>query len=290
MKTLIFGKSGQVAWELQRTCAVRGALLSVGSHEVDFSNPDSIVRTIRDYSPSHIINAAAYTAVDKAETNREIADQINGYAVGIIAEEAKKLGAKFVHYSTDYVFDGTKSTAYVESDAASPINNYGKSKSLGERLIAQCCGEYVILRVSWVYGARGANFLKTMVRLGAERESLSVVDDQVGSPTWCRDIAEATAQIIADRDFANKIGLYHLSAQGNVSWFGFATEIFKQYRLKFGDDALKIRNLERIVSSQYPTPAERPKNSVMNSEKINNVFGIQLPQWNESLTKVIESV
>lgn len=282
MKILIFGSNGQVARELRRTCAVLGDVLAVGSDQVDFRQPEVLKNTIRELKPSHIINASAYTAVDKAEADEKTALLVNGEAVSVIAEEAKKIGAPFVHYSTDYVFDGSKKSSYLETDTPNPINAYGRSKLLGERLMAEASWG-VVLRVSWVYGLHGQNFLKTMLRLGADREELKIVADQIGAPTWSRLIAEATAQIIAEKHLRDASGIYHMTPAGSCSWFDFAETIFKRYRAVYGHDSLKVRRCIPIPGSEYPTPAKRPVNSLMNSDKLLRTFGIKLPPWEESL-------
>lgn len=290
MKILLFGKNGQVGWELQRSLAVLGEVKALGSQEVDFTKPERIQQVISEYKPSHIVNAAAYTAVDKAEDEEELATSVNGHAVGVIAEEAKRIGASFLHYSTDYVFDGKKSSPFVETDEESPLNAYGRSKLLGEKNITQIGGNSIILRVSWVYGARGNNFLKTMLRLGSDRESLSVVDDQVGAPTWSRHIAEVSAHILKDDSFSSKKGIYHLAPQGRVSWCGFAKAIFEAERSTKSENTLKIQSVMPILAKDYPVKALRPLNSVMSSAKLENAFGLKLAHWQDSLALVINEL
>ncbi|WII71840.1 dTDP-4-dehydrorhamnose reductase [Bdellovibrio sp. 22V] len=290
MKTLIFGRNGQVAWELQRSLAVHGEVRAVGSEEVSFLSLDSISKVIREYKPNHIVNAAAYTAVDRAENEKDIADKVNGEAVGVIAAEAKRIGASFMHYSTDYVFDGTKSEPYVESDQVCPINAYGRSKVLGEKLIQEVGSDFTILRIGWVYGARGNNFYRTMLRLGAEKSELAIVADQIGSPTWSRHVADASAHILFDRQRKDKAGIYHLSPQGEVSWFDFACKIFELTRTLHPSRSLKIQTIKKIETEDYITPALRPLNSRMNANKVNSTFGIQLPHWEKSLRLVTADV
>lgn len=285
-KILIFGKNGQVGWELQKSCIDLGDVRVCGSHEIDFMAPEKIRQVIREYQPSHIINASAYTAVDKAESDIVSANQINGYSVGVIAEEARAIGAHFTHYSTDYVFNGTKVEPYLERDIPDPVNVYGRSKLLGEKLIQEVSDNYLILRVSWVYGSRGHNFLKTMLRLGMEREELKIVGDQHGSPTWCRDIAEVTAKMITTSGLKDKSGIYHVSPLGCVSWCEFASQIFL-YASEFKPNCLKVKSVVPISTSEYPTPARRPMNSLMSSGKLLSEFGISLPEWSYSLRKVI---
>lgn len=242
---------------------------------------------IREFKPDRIINAAAYTAVDKAESEEHIANIINGETVGVIAAEAKKINAHLLHYSTDYVFDGSKQAPYSETDPTGPINAYGRSKLLGESLIQQVGGQFVILRVSWVYGFRAANFYRTMLRLAADRESIGVVDDQVGAPTWCRHIADASSHLISDSLLQEKSGIYHLSPQGETSWYGFAEKIFEFNRDCHSEQSLKIQTLNKLTSKEYVTPAARLLNSRMRALKIKEQFGIQLPHWQISLEMVI---
>ncbi|WP_415062037.1 dTDP-4-dehydrorhamnose reductase [Bdellovibrio sp.] len=290
MRILIFGKQGQVGWELQRSCSVLGMVKSLGSQDVNFLDGKAISQAIRDYQPTHIVNAAAYTDVDKAETEENIASQINGVSVGVLAEEAKVCRAKLVHYSTDYVFDGSKDGAYTEVDAPAPLNAYGRSKLLGEKYIQDVGGESIIIRVTWLYGKRGKNFFKTMLRLGQEKEELRIVSDQVGAPTWCRHVSDATARVISDLDFGDKTGVYHMTPQGSTSWSGFAEEIFGEVRKIKPSTVLKVKDLVKIRSDEYPSPARRPRNSLMESRKIEAQFGIKLPHWQESLRMVIDDI
>ena len=236
-RILITGKNGQVGFELQRSMAGQGQVIAVGRDEMDLSNPDSIRRVVRDIVPDLIINAAAYTAVDLAESEPELALAINGVAPGILAEEAKRLGAALIHYSTDYVFDGGKGKPYTEDDAPCPINVYGRTKLAGERAIQAVDAPHLILRTSWVYGARGKNFLLTILRLARERDKLSIVDDQVGAPTWSRAIAAGTKDILGRLGYggpgfgdacAERRGIYNFSAAGQTSWHGFAAAILAQ--------------------------------------------------------------
>ncbi|MDV2995550.1 MAG: dTDP-4-dehydrorhamnose reductase [Chroococcidiopsis sp. SAG 2025] len=293
MKILLTGITGQVGWELQQTLMPLGKVISTGRSisqralQMDLAQPDTIRRTLREVKPTLIVNAAAYTSVDKAELDSDTAMAVNGIAPGIIAEEAKSLGAAVIHYSTDYVFDGKKSTAYTEQDLPNPQNVYGKTKLIGEQAIEAVGGSYSILRTSWVYSRHRNNFLLTILRLAQEREELRVVNDQVGSPTWSRLIAEATAQILFQAtkqnlyDFlAHKSGIYHLSATGQVSWYGFAKAILEQER-KF--NTFKLQRLVAIASEQYSTPAKRPTYSVLNNQKLSDTFGIVLPNWQRTL-------
>ncbi|MBI5382632.1 MAG: dTDP-4-dehydrorhamnose reductase [Opitutae bacterium] len=287
-KILLFGKVGQVGWELRRTLAAMSQLTCVDYPEVDFTNPDSLRRWIRETAPDIIVNAAAYTAVDKAETETALAMKINAEAPGIMAEEAKKLGALLVHYSTDYVFDGTKTSPYVETDTPNPLGAYGRSKLAGDLAIAQTGCRHFIFRLCWVYGARGGNFMLTMMRLAREREKLRVVADQFGSPTWSRLIAETTALALARTNTPDlalqRSGTYHLCSTGHTSWHGFASAIIDLMPA----DEKKCREVEAIATADYPTPTKRPAYSVMSSEKLSRTFGLTLPDWHHSLRLVVE--
>jgi dTDP-4-dehydrorhamnose reductase len=288
-KILIFGRAGQVGWELRHKLACLGQVVSVGHADIDFSNPDSIREVVRTAEPSVIVNAAAYTAVDKAEAETEAAWAINATAPGVIAEEAKRLGSLLVHYSTDYVYDGSKQGAWVETDAPNPLNVYGKSKLAGDEAIQALGGDYLILRTSWVYGPRGRNFLHTMLRLAKERPELRIVDDQRGAPTTSECIAQATANILAQvispagGGLADRSGVYHLANAGETTWFGFA----KAFLSKPGAATPRI---VPIPSSEYPVPAKRPANSVLSCEKLAETFGVRMPAWEDALDKVLETL
>ena len=289
MKILLTGKNGQVGWELQRTLATLGEVVAVDRQGMDLANPDSIRSAIRATRPDLIVNAAAYTAVDKAESEPDLAMAINGIAPGIMAEEAKRLGATMIHYSTDYVFDGTKASLYAEEDAPNPLNIYGKTKLAGEQAIQAAGIPHLIFRTSWVYGLRGKNFLLTILRLAQERDELKIVDDQVGAPTWSRLIAEATAQTLAQirmpiahhpLRIAEVSGLYHLTSAGRTSWHGFARAILDHSTLA------RIKPLARLTpipGADYPLPAPRPSNSGLNNKKMQQVFGLALPEWDAAL-------
>jgi dTDP-4-dehydrorhamnose reductase len=292
MKILLTGISGQVGWELQRTLMTVGEVISLNRGQLDLANPDSIRGTIRDIKPDLIVNPAAYTAVDKAESEIDLAMAINGVAPGIIAEEAKSLNAAIIHYSTDYVFDGNKNTPYQENDQTNPQNIYGKTKLAGEEAISSVGVNYLILRTSWVYGLRGKNFLLTMQRLAKEREEIRVVDDQIGSPTWSRMIAEITAQIITQCQnnlidfFADKGGIYNLSPSGTTSWYGFAKAILKD---DFPNNERKLKRLIPITTPEYPTPASRPAFSLLDNQKLSDTFGLKMPEWDQVLKLVLDS-
>jgi len=289
-KLLVIGKIGQVGWELRRTLAPLGPLVCVDYPEIDLTDGGSIRKWVRETAPAVVINAAAYTAVDKAESEPERCHQINGIAPGLLAEEAKKLRALLVHYSTDYIFDGTKTAPYVEEDPTNPLGAYGRSKLAGDQAVQQVGGNHLIFRLCWVYGARGQNFMLTMMRLAREREKLRVVRDQFGCPTWSRMIAEATAlalkQVLAAREPAAFTGVYHLSASDHTSWHGFAESIINL----MPEEGKKCKVVEAITTPEYPTPAKRPAYSVLSCEKLKRTFGLQLPHWEESLRAVLEKV
>ena len=285
---LIIGKIGQVGYELNRTVAPLGRRVSVDYPEIDLTDGASIRKWVRETTPAIVINAAAYTAVDKAETDEQRCQQINGLAPGILAEEAKRAGAWLVHYSTDYIFDGTKRTPYVEEDAPNPLGAYGRSKLAGDQAVQQVDGSHVIFRLCWVYGARGQNFMLTIMRLAREREKLRVVSDQVGCPTWSRSIAETTAlalkQVVAAREPGAFKGVYHLAAAGETSWHGFAEAIISSMPAQ----EKKCKVIEPITTSEYPLPAKRPAYSVLSCDKLQRTFGLKLPDWRESLRQVLE--
>jgi dTDP-4-dehydrorhamnose reductase len=289
-KILLFGRVGQVGWELRRTLAPLSRLVCVDFPEVDFTKAESVRGWIRDTAPDIIVNAAAYTAVDKAETDTALAMQINAEAPGVMAAEAKRLGALLVHYSTDYVFDGAKPTPYVETDPTGPLGAYGRTKLAGDLAIQQSGCHHFIFRLCWVYGSRGNNFMLTMMRLAREREKLRVVRDQVGCPTTSRMIAETTALALArggDRASAEKLtGVYHLCCAGQTSWHGFASAIIDLMPA----EEKKCREVEGIPSSEYPTPTKRPAFSVMSCDKLERTFGLRLPDWRESLALVSEDL
>jgi dTDP-4-dehydrorhamnose reductase len=285
LKILLLGKNGQVGWELQRTLVPLGEIITLGRSELDLTDQNAIRRTIRAIKPDLIVNAAAYTAVDKAEDEPELAMAVNGIAPGILAEEASLIKAKLVHYSTDYVFGGTKNEPYTEDDCPNPINVYGKTKLAGEKAIIEKEGHFLIFRVSWVYGKRGNNFLQTMLRLFLERKELKIVSDQIGAPTWSRMIAEATAQVIGFERTINMVqGVYHLTAAGQTSWHGFAKSI---QSISKNEAAKKIK-LIAIESEDYKTKAARPKYSVLDCTSLFQQIGLKLPNWQQMLELAME--
>ncbi|MFM0662233.1 dTDP-4-dehydrorhamnose reductase [Paraburkholderia sediminicola] len=282
---LVTGVNGQVGFELARTLQGLGNVVAVDRATLDLSNLDQVRAVVRDVRPALIVNPAAYTAVDKAEEEFDLAMRVNGEAPGVLAEEAKKLGAALIHYSTDYVFNGEKEGAYVEDDPTDPQNAYGRTKLAGEQAIAATGVNHLVLRTSWVYGTRGKNFLLTMLRLGVDRPELKVVADQFGAPTWSNTIATLTAHLSAqafaaeDRAtwWSERSGIYHLCAGDATSWHGFASAIFELADLPNQPKALPI------PASDYPTPAKRPSNSRMSNEKLAQVFGLAAPHWRDAL-------
>ncbi len=287
MKILVTGRNGQVGGALQHALAGLGEIVTLDRTQLDLSNVDATREVIRTIRPNLIVNAAAYTAVDLAETDEALAYRINAEAPGVIAEEAKRLGAGMIHYSTDYVYDGGKSGAWLETDATGPLSAYGRSKLAGEQAITAVGLPHVILRTSWVYGLHGKNFLLTMLRLAQSRPELSIVNDQVGAPTWSVTIAEATASIIKKFPDLSAVehlsGIYHLCARGQTSWFGFAEKIFAHSLIQ------QKPTLHPITTADYPTPAVRPKNSVMNTDKFEQTFAT-LPTWDAALGDCLQRI
>ncbi len=292
MKILLLGKNGQVGWELQRSLAPLGAVIALDRNDTkycgDLAQMTALAETVRTLKPDIIVNAAAHTAVDKAESEFDHACLINEKAPGVLAEEAKRCGALLVHYSTDYVFDGTGERAWKETDAIAPLNAYGKSKWLGEQAIVNSGCDYLIFRTSWVYAVRGNNFAKTMLRLGKTRETLSVVNDQFGAPTGAELIADVTAQAVkqaaANRD---KAGLYHLVAGGVTSWFDYAKFVFEIAGRMGIELKLAETGLSGVPGSAYPTPAKRPSNSRLSTEKLQQTFNLQLPAWQSGVERML---
>jgi len=286
-KILLIGKSGQVGGELSTLLKPIGELVTLGQEDLDFTQGDRIREKLRDIQPHVIVNAAAYTAVDKSEEEPDLALAVNGTAPAILAEEAKKLGAALVHYSTDYVFNGEKQEPYSEEDLPDPQSVYGRTKLAGDEAIQSTGLPHLIFRTSWVYGLKGKNFLLTIQRLAKERDELKIIDDQIGSPTWSRTIAQTTANVLTQillqsspgdlSPFEQVSGLYNLVCGGQTSWFGFAQAILKE------SSSSKITKLIPIPTSEYPTPAKRPSYSVLSTEKLKTSFGITPPTWDATL-------
>lgn len=295
LNILLFGCSGQVGSELQKTLLSLGNVVALDvdstEHCGDFTKPDAIAETIRSIRPDVIVNAAAYTAVDKAESEPELAFLVNAQTPGILAQEAEKLGAWLIHYSTDYVFDGTGDRPWKEADTPNPLNVYGASKLQGERNIAANCSKYIILRTSWVYAAKGGNFAKTMLRLAQERESLSVVDDQIGAPTGARLLARLTADVIPKAmQNPGLAGLYHAVAAGETSWYGYARFVIGGARQRGVAIKVSDENVRSVTSSQFPTPAKRPANSRLDTSKLEQAFGIKLPDWQTGVAEMLDDI
>jgi dTDP-4-dehydrorhamnose reductase len=280
MRILVLGRHGQVGAALTQSLQGLGELIALDRTQLDLSNPDAIRTALRELQPQMIINAAAYTAVDAAESDEATAFQINAEAPRVIAEESERLGAALIHYSTDYVFDGGKQGAWLEDDVTAPLSVYGRSKLAGEQAITDVGGTHLILRTSWVYGLHGKNFLLTMLKLAETRDELAIVDDQMGAPTWAVTIADATAAIIRDAgepaQLAALSGVYHLCAGGHTSWFSFAQAIFSYTSVQ------RKPKLRPITTAEYPTPAKRPSNSMLNTDKFRHTFG-DLPAWDDAL-------
>jgi dTDP-4-dehydrorhamnose reductase len=280
MRILITGKNGQVGTELSRLYHSRQDVVLTGRDECDLSNEQSIRDTVRRVKPAVILNAGAYTAVDQAEKEPGLCFAINAYAPRVLAEEAARLDALLIHYSTDYVFNGEKAEPYLETDPISPVNVYGESKAAGEAAIAESATRFLVLRTSWVYGAHGKNFLRTMLRLGAERPELRVVDDQLGAPTSAAAIASATVRLV-EQNPSGAWGIYHMTAAGSTSWCGFARAIFQAGVLS------SQPRVQPIASSDYPTPARRPANSVLSNDKFAHAFSFRLLTWQQQLNEVL---
>lgn len=295
MKILLFGKNGQVGWELQPSLAPLGELIALDRnsqmHCGDLSDLDGIAETVRDLQPDIIVNAAAYTAVDKAESEPELAEMINAQAPAVLAKAAQSYGAWLVHYSTDYVFDGSGDQSWSEDDAVNPLSVYGKTKLEGEQAIQASGCLHLIFRTSWVYAARGHNFAKTMLRLAQQREQLSVINDQIGAPTGAELIADVTAHAIRVAQSRQVVsGTYHLVASGETSWFDYAAYVFDFARKAGIDLKLPEEGLQPISTSQYPTPAQRPLNSRLNTKKLQSAFDLTLPAWQLGVERMLTEI
>ncbi|MDH5479767.1 MAG: dTDP-4-dehydrorhamnose reductase [Nitrosomonas sp.] len=288
MKILLLGKNGQIGWELNRSLLPLGEVIALDRLGADLSKPERLRHIICDVKPDVIVNASAYTAVDKAEEGEELATIINGNAVGVIAEEALKLKALFVHYSTDYVFDGTIPETYTEEDTPNPINAYGRSKLLGERKIIASGCNHLILRTAWVYSTRGENFAKTMLRLARERDKLNVINDQAGAPTGADLVADITAHTIRILQHRPELsGLYHLVAGGETSWYGYANFVIDFARRMGVELKVAPNAVQPVPTSAFPTLAKRPHNSRMDTTKLQQAFDLTLPLWQTGVTRML---
>ena len=295
MNILLLGKGGQVGWELQRSLAVLGAVTALDfdsqDHCGDFSNPEGVRAAVRALRPDVIVNAAAHTAVDKAESEPELARLLNAATPGVLAEEAARLGAWLVHYSTDYVFDGSGTRLWVEADAPAPLSVYGATKLEGELLIRQSGCRHLILRTSWVYAARGGNFAKTMLRLAQERERLTVIDDQWGAPTSAELLADVTAHAIRHlRQRPEDGGLYHCVAGGETTWHSYAKYVISHASKSQSAIKIKATEITPVPTSAFPTPARRPHNSRLDTRKLQAAFGLVLPHWQQSVARMLAEI
>ena len=295
MKILLFGKDGQVGWELQRSLAFMGELVALDTDDKklcgDFTQPDSIIQTIHSVSPDIIVNAAAYTAVDKAESESALAYTINTQAPEILAQESRRLGAWLIHYSTDYVFDGNRVKPWRETDPTMPLNVYGSTKLEGEKSIISSGCKHLIFRTSWVYSARGENFIKTMIHLAQNREHLSVIDDQIGTPTGAELLADITAHSIHTALRQPQVsGLYHLTARGETSWYRYASFILDKIHQTGINLKLKKNNIQPVATDTFSQIAKRPRNSRLNTKKIEKTFNLNLPLWQTGVTRMLTEI
>jgi dTDP-4-dehydrorhamnose reductase len=292
MKLLLLGKGGQVGWELQRSLAPLGELVALDfdstDFHADFSRPEQLADTVLKVRPDVIVNAAAHTAVDKAESEPEFARKLNATSPGVVAEAAQQIGALMVHYSTDYVFDGSGSKPWKEDDATGPLSVYGQTKLEGEQLVAQNCAKHLIFRTSWVYAARGGNFAKTMLRIAKERDKLTVIDDQFGAPTGAELLADVTAHAIrATLQDPSKAGLYHAIAGGETTWYGYARFVLETAQQAGVELRAGPQAVEPVPTSAFPTPAKRPHNSRLDTTKLQTTFGLRLPPWQEGVARML---
>ncbi|MES2508810.1 MAG: dTDP-4-dehydrorhamnose reductase [Pseudomonadota bacterium] len=295
MKILLLGKGGQVGWELQRSLAPLGELLALDFDSTnfcgDFTKPQDLAQTVRAVHPDVIVNAAAHTAVDKAESEPELARLINATASGVLAQEARKLGAWLVHYSTDYVFDGSGTQPWAETDTPAPLNVYGQTKLEGEQLIAAHCEKHLIFRTSWVYAARGGNFAKTMLRMAQERERLTVIDDQWGAPTGAELLADVTAHAIRQvLQRPQDAGLYHLVASGETTWHEYAKHVLATAANVQSAIKITAKEVAPVSTSAFITPARRPHNSRLNTAKLQEAFGLVLPPWQLGVERMLAEI
>lgn len=296
MKILLLGKNGQVGWELQRSLAPLGEVVALdfdspGPLTADFSAPESLAATVRAVAPQIIVNAAAHTAVDKAESEPDFARALNAASPAVLAREANTLGAWLMHYSTDYVFDGSGSTPWVEDSPTGPLSVYGQTKLEGEQAIRASGCRHLIFRTSWVYATRGGNFAKTMLKLAQERERLTVIDDQIGSPTGADLLADLTAHALRHaQQHPEASGTYHAVAQGETSWHGYAAHVIEFARAKGLPIKVAADAIAAVPTSTFPTPAKRPHNSRMNTSKLRSTFGVSLPVWQSGVDRMLAEV
>ena len=294
-KILLLGKNGQLGWELQRSLSVLGEVVALDRHGLsgwsgDLSQPSALAQTVQQIQPQVIVNAAAYTAVDRAESEPDLAHAINAQAPEILAQEAQKLGAWLVHFSTDYVFDGSGQQPWTETDACAPLSVYGQTKWQGEQAVVASGCRYLMFRTSWVYGARGGNFAKTMLKLAQERDALRVIDDQIGAPTGADLLADVTAHALAKvlEPGSESSGNYHLAAAGETSWHGYAQFVLTQAKALGVSLKVQPEDVQAIPTSAYPTPARRPLNSRLDTRKIQDTFGLTLPHWTLGVARMLE--
>lgn len=295
MTILLFGKTGQVGWELQRSLALLGPVVALDSNSTeycgDFTRLQELAETVRAIKPAIIVNAAAHTAVDKAESEPDLVHVINAAAPGVLATQAQALGAWLVHYSTDYVFNGGGTQPWKETDATGPLSVYGRTKLAGEHAIQESGCRHLIFRTSWVYAARGGNFAKTMLRLGRERTALTVIDDQLGAPTGADLLADVTAHALRQVQIQPELaGLYHLVAQGETSWHGYAQFVLETARARGIELAVSAENIKPVPTSAFPTPARRPSNSRLSTEKLRTAFGLHLPHWQQGVARMLDEI
>jgi dTDP-4-dehydrorhamnose reductase len=294
MKILLLGKGGQVGWELQRSLAPLGQIVALDRLSgADFLQPEALRQTVHDQRPDLIVNAAAYTAVDRAESEPDAARTVNAVTPGVLAEVAEALGAWLVHYSTDYVFDGSGDRPWRETDPTGPVNVYGQTKLEGESRIAAATRRHLILRTSWVHAARGGNFARTMLRLARERETLSVIDDQVGAPTSAELLADVSAHLIRTvtaPEGERLAGLYHLVAAGETSWFRYACHVIETARRLRPDLPLAVRDIRPVASSAFQTAARRPMNSRLDTTRLRQAFGLHLPSWESGIDRLLSEI
>ena len=298
MKILLLGKNGQVGWELQRSLSILGDVVALDRDSPDrcgdLTKLDALAHTVRQVRPAVIVNAAAYTAVDKAEAEPELAFRVNAAAPQVLAREAQKLGALLVHYSTDYVFDGSGTRPWVETDATAPLNVYGRTKLEGERLIAGQCERHLILRTSWVYAAQGGNFIKTMLRLAQERDKLTVIDDQHGAPTSAELLADVATLAIRQLTWgpgrSGPAGIFHVAAAGETTWHGYATHVLARARQLQPALKLKVHEVEPTTTAAFVSAARRPLNSRLDTSKLEAAFGLSMPGWQQGVDRVLAEI